>query len=93
MQALSSLDLLSLSAEEQSIVRCLMLESPLSEDALAQQLTLDHGQLEQVLLRMTSQQYIVRQELNGLVVFSVQMRRNAQRIRNSALLNFNEGPA
>jgi predicted transcriptional regulator len=91
MPALSSLDLLALSAEEQAVVRCLLQESPLSSDKIAEQLALDLAQIDQLLADMTTRQYILRQELDGHAVFSVQLRRSPQRVRNSSLLSFNDG--
>lgn len=93
MPVLGSLDLLSLSPEEQSIVRCLVQRSPLSSGEIAEQVQLDLAQLEPILMRMTGQQHLQRHERDGRDLFTVQLRRTPQRVRGISLLDFNDEAA
>jgi CRP-like cAMP-binding protein len=82
MARLSALELLTLSEEEQLIVRCLALQPGSTLAEIARHAQLSVQELEGHVKRLVRQSQLVEQLRDGQRIFSVRFKRKRQRIRN-----------
>jgi hypothetical protein len=82
MTGLSALELLTLSEEEQLIVRCLTLQPGSTLGEIAQIVHLSVQELEVHIKSLLQESRLVEQLRDGQRIFSVRFKRERQRIRN-----------
>lgn len=88
MPALSAFDLLTLSPEEQDVVRCLTSAPPLSSSEIAARTARPLEQIEALLGQMERNGQITALEADGQPLFALQLRRTTTHVRGRSLLNF-----